>query len=203
MRLTDSYSDKELCELLKRNDESAFSAIYDRYWAKVYKNAMRILGCESDAEDVVQELFESIWKRRETIEIQGEVSNYLFSSARYIAIRLIEKNLEKSGHYESLAEAFYRVQMPVVESEIDTKALQANIDHIVAGLPFKMKEIFILSRTEQLSHKDIAERLKISEQTVKKQVYNALKHIRQQLGPVPFIIVLTLIYTASETGVLF
>ncbi|SHE55498.1 RNA polymerase sigma factor [Pedobacter caeni] len=203
MRLTNSYSDKELCELLKSNDESAFSAIYDRYWAKVYRNAMRILGCESDAEDVVQEVFESIWKRRATLEIQGALPNYLFSAARYMAIRLIEKNLEKSGHQESLSLAFSRIVMPVVESEIDTKMLQANIDHIVASLPYKMKEIFILSRAEQLSHKDIAKRLKISEQTVKKQVYYALKHIRQQLGPVPLIVVLALIYTTSEVAVLF
>ncbi|RQO69458.1 RNA polymerase subunit sigma-70 [Pedobacter sp. KBW06] len=202
MRVNNSYTDKELCELLKCNDESAFSAIYDRYWAKVYRNAMRILGCESDAEDVVQELFESIWKRRATMEIQGALPNYLFSAARYMAIRLIEKNLEKSGHQESLSEAFSGIEMPVVESEMDTKMLQANIDHIVDSLPYKMKEIFILSRAEQLSHRDIAERLNISEQTVKKQVYNALKHIRQHLGPAPFIVVLTLIYASSEVGVL-
>ena len=203
MRLNHSYTDKELCELLKSNDESAFSAIYDRYWAQVYRNAMRILGCESDAEDVVQELFESIWKRRGTLEIQGALPNYLFSAARYMAIRLIEKNLEKSGHQESLSEAFSRIEIPRIESEMDTRMLQANIDHIVASLPDKMKEIFMMSRTEQLSHKEIAERLKISEQTVKKQVYNALKHIRQHLGPAAFIMALAIIYATAEAGVLF
>ena len=194
MTLYSSHTDKDLCELLKHGDEAAFTALYDRYWADIYRNAMKILGSGNDAEDVVQELFESIWKRREGLQINGAVAAYLHTSARYIALHLIEKNVEKAGYGDRLATAFQLAEVPIIESHMDAKTLETAIDKIIATLPDKMKTVFLLSRREHLSHKEIAAQLDISEETVKKQVYNALKLIRQQLGPVPLGIMITVIY---------
>lgn len=190
-----SYTDKDLCELLKHGDEAAFTTLYDRYWAGIYRNAMKILGDGNDAEDVVQELFESIWKRRETLQINGTLAAYLHTSARYIALHLIEKNVTKAEYGDAVATALLLVENPVIESHMDARALESAIDQIVATLPDKMKTVFLLSRREHLTHKEIAEKLRISEETVKKQVYNALKAIRQQLGPVPLGIMIAVIYT--------
>lgn len=189
-----SHTDKVLCELLKDGDEKAFAALYDRYWTTIYSNAMKILRSESDAEDVVQELFESIWKRREQLNIHSSIAGYLHTSARYLAIHHIEKNVNLFGYDEALAEAFEEVDFLRIESEMDAKTLEVAIDKIVETLPEKMKAVFLLSRKEQLSHKEIAEKLQISEETVKKQVYNALKLIRRSLGTIPLVVIIATIY---------
>lgn len=180
--------------MLRQDDAAAFTTLYDRYWADIYRNAMKILGDGNDAEDVVQELFESIWKRREALQINGTVAAYLHTSARYIALHIIEKNVAKTGHDDALAIAMQQVEHPIIESHLDARALESAIDKIVDTLPDKMKTVFLLSRREHLTHKEIAERLQISEETVKKQVYNALKLIRHHLGAVPLGIMITVIY---------
>jgi RNA polymerase sigma-70 factor (ECF subfamily) len=72
--------------------------------------------------------------------------------------------------------------MPTIESQIDAKALEAAIGEIVGRLPGKMREVYRLSRSENLSYREIALKLGISEETVKKQVYNALRIIRSGLA---------------------
>lgn len=178
--------------MLKHGDEVAFTTLYDRYWADIYRNAMKLLGDANDAEDVVQELFESIWKRREVLQINGAMAAYLHTSARYISLHLIEKNVTKAEY----ADALQLAEIPLVESHMDAKTLESAIDKIIDTLPDKMKMVFLLSRREHLSHKEIAEQLQISEETVKKQVYNALKAIRQHLGAVPLGMLITAIYAA-------
>ncbi|MDE1192757.1 MAG: RNA polymerase sigma-70 factor [Arachidicoccus sp.] len=182
MSLLLQYTDNQLLDLLRENDTASFNEIYNRYWATIYRNAFKILGSADDAEDVVQELFASLWERRKSIMINSALSAYLYTSAKYISLRIIQKNIQKYSYKESLSQALDPVFNPVVESQLDANNLEITIDNIVNTLPEKMKEVFLLSRKEHLSHKEIAEKMNISEETVKKQIYNALKVIRQTLG---------------------
>jgi len=182
MALNNSYTDEQLLQLMQDGSGEAFTELYKRHWPSVYRNAMRLLRSRADAEDVVQQLFESIWNRRSRLDIRGSFAAYLFTGARYSAIHLVEKNIEKYACVSSLAADLEKNAHPSIESGMDAKALEITIDGIVDTLPVRMKEVFLLSRKENLTHKEIAERLNISEETVKKQVYNALKLIRQHLG---------------------
>jgi len=177
-----SYSDEQLVALLKTSDAQAFTELYNRYWPSVYRNAMKLLRSAADAEDAVQQLFESLWIRREKLEIRGAFAAYLFSSTRYISLHIVEMNIAQYTCVSSLAEVFDQPVISVVESGMDAKMLESRIEAIVEALPGKMQEVFRLSRQEHMTHKEIAEKLQISEETVKKQVYNALKMIRQHLG---------------------
>lgn len=188
------YDDTLLLGLLSKGESAAFTEIYNRYWSLIYRDAIKVLGSGKDAEDVVQELFESIWKRREALQIQGALPAYLRSSARYIALHKIEKNISGYSSVESLADYIGHSHIPAIDSEIDADQLKGKIDSIVDGLPEKMKNVFRLSREENLTHKEIALHLDISEETVKKQVYNTLKIIRQGIGDVSVGCLLLLIF---------
>ena len=177
-----SYTDQQLVTLLRDGSEMAFTAIYDRYWAGLFRDVMKVVRAQDDAEDILQELFESLWRRRATVEINSSLAGYLHASARYITLHFIERNTARFPRLRLLAKRLSTVEMPTIESQIDAKALEAAIGEIVGRLPEKMREVFRLSRSENLSYREIALKLGISEETVKKQVYNALRIIRSGLA---------------------
>jgi len=199
MTSLDSLTDTQLFVLMQSDSEPAFTQLYRRHWRSVYRNAMRLLREPADAEDVVQQAFESIWKRRAQIEIRSSFEAYLFSVARYISIAIIEKNADRYGSISDLSDRLDRAVIPVVESAIDARQLEIAITRVIDTLPQKMRDVFLLSRTGTLSYRQIAERLHISEATVKKQVYYALKIIREQLGDsLPLLITLSILYFLPE-----
>jgi RNA polymerase sigma-70 factor (ECF subfamily) len=146
---------------------------------------MRVIRQQPDAEDIVQELFVSIWRRRQEIDIEMALSTYLYNSARYLAIRHIEKNSTYSDYLQRLAARIAGEEEPGIEAEIFGRELEGQIDQLIRELPEKMQEVFILSRRHHLSYKEIAERLSISEETVRKQVHKSLQILRSRLGPLP------------------
>jgi RNA polymerase sigma-70 factor (family 1) len=178
-------SDIELLEALKDSQEAAFNEIYHRYWYQLLVAVMKAVRSESDAEDIVQELFESLWKRRHELQIESTLPAYLFSSARYMGIRYITRHLTRSNYLKRLADHFDGTELPSIEAGLYVQELEQKINAAVADMPEKMREVFQLSRKHHLSHREIAQRLQISEETVKKQVYYALKLIRSRIGDIP------------------
>nr|WP_255364079.1 RNA polymerase sigma-70 factor [Arachidicoccus sp. BS20] len=185
----------ELLSFIAKNDETAFNEIYNRHWASIYGNAMKILKSESDAEDVVQEVFSTLWQKRNSIVIKNTLAGYLYMVARYISLRIIEKNIEKYTDITSMSEYYQSSMITNVESNIDLTKMEFAIEKAINSLPKKMREIFNLSRKNNLTHRQIAEKLNISEGTVKKQVYNALKIIKEHLNDkIPLILIVFYVY---------
>jgi RNA polymerase sigma-70 factor (family 1) len=187
MALHGSYTDEQLIVSLRNGDAAAFTEIYERYWDRLLAYTMRAIRRQPDAEDIVQELFVSIWRRRHELDIERALSTYLYNSARYLAIRHIEKNSTYSDYLQrlTLRIAVEQDTVPGVEAEIFGRELEAQIDKLILELPGKMQEVFLLSRRHHLSYKEIADRLSISEETVRKQVYKSLQILRSRLGPLP------------------
>ena len=155
------YTDQELTDLLKSGDQRAYTQIYDRYQGLLYIYACKITKEENDAEDIVQEVFFNLLDHKKVR------ADYAESFHKFL----------KAGSVQ----ADYRIR---------ERELIKLIEKEIALLPPKMREIFELSRKHQLSHKEIAERLGISEKTVKNQVNNALKELRVKLGIFTFLIFL-------------
>lgn len=170
------FSDYELISLLKKGDEVAFSEIYSRYWEKMASYAIRLTKSEDEGADIVQEIFVSLWKRRDVVEIKGTVGAYLIKSTRNLSLKYIEKNITKHHFLDHLSEQT-RALFSDVEEDLSFAELQEHVDQVISGLPSKMRRIYLLSRDEQLSHREIAQQLGIAEGTVKKQISNALKII--------------------------
>jgi len=185
----DTLSDTELVDLLQSGDQVAYTQIYDRYQGLLYIYACKITKDEIEAEDIVQEVFFYLWDKRDTIIFNTSLSAYLYSAVRYKFFNLLDHKKVRSNYIDSFKEF---IENGNIEADyaIREKELTALIEKEISLLPPKMREIFELSRKAQLSHKEIAEKLNISEKTVKNQVNNALKQLRVKLGMFTFLVFL-------------
>ncbi|MEX6690684.1 RNA polymerase sigma-70 factor [Danxiaibacter flavus] len=173
-------TDERLLELLSDHDDRAFTEIYERYWEQLSLYVLKVTQSSEEASDIVQEIFVSLWKRRNELQINGPLSAYLIKAARNLSIRYIEKNIRKRNFLSTLSSHFVQEDSST-ESKVTSHELESVVIKAVDKLPPKMRTVFLLSRGENLSHKEIAKRLGIAERTVKKQVGNALKVIRTQM----------------------
>lgn len=190
------HTDQHLMQQLSQNDQAAFTAIYQRYWKILFREAMNVLRSQKEAEDCVQELFVSLWNRRQTLSV-STLRAYLQTAIRYQCIDRIEKDMIRGGYLEDFTTYLEANQtMPSIEEELYARELAANIDQVMDKMPGKMREVFRLSRQEHLTHREIAGRLQISEETVKKQIYLALKILRSNLGntSLAMLIMATFVY---------
>jgi RNA polymerase sigma-70 factor (family 1) len=175
-------SDSALIDLLKQADRSAFAEIYDRYAMMIYYKINQMLRDEESAKDLIQDLFMSLWTKSEQIKADANLPGYLYIAARNRMFNLIEKGKTKSDYLSSIAVMATEASTEMMD-HLDEKELMGVVALEIAKLPAKMREVFELSRLENLSHKEIADKLGISEKTVKTQVHNALTILKSRLGP--------------------
>lgn len=183
--LTDR-TDEELCTLLKKGDEGALKAILLRYWEPLYKMASYTLDDHFACEDLVQDIFINIWKNRESLNFQYSLKAYLFACTRYEVYRQIKLKVRQRERSDDLD--FNRIEYYNPHNELEYKQLMENVERIVNVLPERCKEVYLLSREEQLSHKEIASRLKVSTKTVENQITIALRRIRNDLNRSLFLV---------------
>jgi RNA polymerase sigma-70 factor (family 1) len=176
------YTDQELVSLLKKGDTAAYTQIYDRYERLLFIHAYKRLQNREEARDIIQDLFIVLWTKREDVNLISSLRAYLYTATRNRIFDLIARQKLQSNYVLSL-QKFIDAGDYTTDHRIRINQLNAIIEKEIAQLPAKMREVFELSRNEQLSHREIAERLDISEQTVKKQVQNALKVLKVKLGP--------------------
>ena len=181
-----ALSDIELTELLKNGDAAAYTVIYNRYFDALYIHAYRRLNNKEEAQDIIHELFTQLWTKRTAIDIKSSLASYLYSAVRNKILDLIAHQQVEFKYMSSLQD-FMIHGTCITDHRVREKQLAELIEKGIADLPPKMKEVFELSRKEKLSHKEIAEKLNLSEETVKKQVSNALKILRVKLGTMLFI----------------
>lgn len=170
----------EWLRALKYGSNEAFTAIYNHYFESLYLYAFRVLKDEFAAEDVVQELFLSIWKQRNTLQINTTLKAYLYTANRYLIVKAVRRQENTESLFDKLEERIWGA--PEQENILHLKELQAKVQGIVDNLPEKCKEIYLLSREAKRTHKEIAAQLGISEKTVENQLTIALKKIRTSLG---------------------
>lgn len=174
-----NLSDKLL--LTADDDQSAFRVLYDRYWHLLYTKSLNRLGSDADAQDVVQEVFISCWKNKSTIQIEESLLPYLLTAVKYCIIRKVYRAAKKNTVFPLSLIDLGHVEL-TVEEFIHYKELQTVIDKEVNLLPDRMKEVYKLSRVHHLRNEEIAERLHITEQTVKNTLSSALKKLRLRLS---------------------
>jgi RNA polymerase sigma-70 factor (family 1) len=182
-------SDLELSDLLKSGDHHAYSEIYTRYKGPLYIHAYNKLRNREEAKDLVQELFTVLWNKRETLLLTDNLASYLYGAVRNRVFRIIGRKGIESSYITSIQESVNKSNC-ITDHRVRESLLQKMIDREIASLPPKMKEVFLMSRKDNLSHKEIADKLGIAEPTVKKQVNNALKTLRVKLGLFAYLIFL-------------
>jgi len=177
-----NLTDDALLVFVKDDNIEAFTTIYNRYWERLLIFVIRAIKEQSDAEDIVQEIFISLWNRRKVIAIKTSFSTYIFNCARYMSIRYIEKNINRGHYLEYLADFMLSMQDGAApENVLNLKETGHQLESAIAQLPGRMQHVFRLSREYNLSYQEIANQLDISEETVRKQIHRALKLLRVQL----------------------
>lgn len=172
--------DPELVSLLKKGQEAAFTILYQRHWAIVYQQVYRILRDDEECRDVIQEVFSSLWLKREQLADDTNLGAYLYIQGRNKVFSLLAKKRVRSDYLNSIAQFMEQADRNMTDL-LEEKEILARVKQEINRLPPRMREIFILSREEGRSHKEIADLLGLSEQTVKKQVHNALKTLKPKL----------------------
>lgn len=171
-------TDKQLCDLLHKGDRTAFDTLYQRYWKRLFMYAYKIFEDQLVCEDIVQEVFIRLWERSRQVKVEN-LENYLFGATRYQVINAI-RNKKHTMPYEDILP-----YLPVEDSVgllYEAQETSQIINSSVHALPEKCQEVFLLSRENELSNKEIAHRLSISVRTVEAHIYKALKLIKKNLG---------------------
>lgn len=179
MSVYSNFSDEELTVLLKQEDQIAFTEIYNRYWAEMYYHTFRMLKDEDSSKDVVQDVFSTLWLKSSSLNVDTKLSGHLYISVRNKVLNLLTQNKVRNDYLSSVA-AFV-TQSANDTALFDEREILALVEAEIRNLPPRMREIFEMSRKENRTHKEIAEKLNISPQTVKKQVQNALKIIKNKV----------------------
>jgi RNA polymerase sigma-70 factor (family 1) len=180
MNIYRSLTDPQLLDLIKSGNEEAFDEIYERYWGIIYLHVFRMLADEDDAKDLVQEVFITLWVKKDNIEFSTNLAGYLYVTARNKVINTIRQSKVQKNYLISLSQ-FAGAHSNITLDQLNEKDLAEAIEREVRNLPYKMREVFELSRKQNLSHKEIALHLDISDKTVKKQISNALKILKLRL----------------------
>lgn len=171
MQHDSSHTDEELLQLLYHGDEKAFHEIYQRYWKRMFAMAMLRLQRREIAEDIVQDVFSALWKRREVANIII-LENWLATAVKYKVLTELHRSLRKEIFPDNLPET------ALADNAIDFHFLEQQVAEEVNRLPEKCKIVFKYSREMGLSNKEIARQLSISEKAVEKHITRA----RRQLG---------------------
>lgn len=176
-----AYSDCELMNLLRSGDKSAFSEIYNRYWKKLFTVASNKIGQPEEAEEIVQDIFISLWDRRMEITITSSLNAYLAVSVKYRVIKILAKRYQHNK-YEEHSLAFMPCSTNSTEDWLEFLELKSRLEILVAELPEKCRLVYKASREKGYSQKQIAEEFGIAEKTVEAHLSKALKSLRTGLG---------------------
>lgn len=175
------HTDQELASLLRGGDQGIFAFIYNKFKASLYLHALRTIKDADQATDIVQEVFTNLWERRSEFAPTSSIDNYLYGAVRNRVFNAIaHQNI--TDRYAKSIQSFFEKGEFFTDNLIREKELNQIIEKEIDSLPKKMREVFLLSRNTDLSHKEIGKVLGISDTTVKKQVGNAVRILRLKIN---------------------
>ena len=171
--------EKLLIRELQRSNAKAFEFLYKEYHARLYNFCMSIIRNKQDAEGMVQEVFIAVWENREKLDENKSFSGFIYSIAKNKTLNKIKQNLSRRVYLEYLQTE--NQVLDEVASDFESRELMDFLLKTIQELPEKSKEIFLLSRNEGLTYKQIAAKLDVTENVVDHQIRKSLKYIREKL----------------------
>jgi len=183
--LVKELEEKTLLEALSKGDTSAFDSLFRSYYKYLVLIAYKYTKDQDLSKDMVQEVYMDVWKRREVINIDLSIKYFLRRAVINKCLASKRKSDRMTVNTELVNE--YKGADNLTSDTILYNDLNKSIYDLVEELPDRCKEVFKLSRFENLSHKEIAEKLSISVKTIENQMTKALKYLRLNLKELGFI----------------
>lgn len=174
-------SDIILFKQIQANDRLALNTLFAQYYEKLCRFANTYLRHAAEAEEAVADVFVYLWKNRHQLTIEKNLKAYLYISVKHAALSALKK---QQPLYEDLDDILIGADFTdasTPEQGLVYKELQQHIDHAIGALPHRCKQVFMMSRFDDLTYREIGEILDISENTVENHLVRALTHLRKAL----------------------
>lgn len=164
---------------LAAGDEQAFRTLFHAFTPSLFAAAMQVVKLEEPAREIIQETFLKVWMHREALGLMENPSGWVFRAASNLSISYLRK--QASAWKWLQQQPFSAAATNDVLEKVSFREAQQLLHAAIAALPPKRQLIFRLSRQEELTHVEIAEKLNISQNTVKNQIVLAVKFIEQYI----------------------
>lgn len=177
--ITNTMDDMFLLQLIKNGDKQAFKYVFDTYFTALCRFMYLYLGDTQEAEDIASDIFASVWENRKKLEIRLTFKAYLFQAAKNRCLNVIRDRKATVSLDDINGQDTPQVS---ITDSLETEELNNLIQEAILSLPEKCREVFLQSRTKNLTNQEISESMDISVKTVEAQITKALKQIRKFLG---------------------
>lgn len=186
--------EKLLIEQIKDSHQPSFRLLFDSYYRVLHAYALKFVD-QDCGHDIVQDLFSTIWVKREQFEINTSLHNYLFTGVRNNCLQWLEKQKVRSRYQQEKQIQLSIEEVNYFESQASQSLLEVElhnkVEEVISSLPEQCQRVFRLSRIQRIRNNEIAEQLNISPKTVEKHLTKALKIMREELKDyLPFLILL-------------
>lgn len=180
MESVNKYSDKELIALWKEGNAIAFDIFYKRHVNQLVKTAMQKTGCIETAKELVQDVFIDVWQRKKDFDLNQNINGYIYTSLRNKIFNYYRRKVVENKYQNHLVN--HTQPSETIDNWLHSKELGQLITSSINQLPERCKMVFMLRREENLSNKEISERLNISANTVEQHMRKALSRLRTSLA---------------------
>lgn len=170
----------DLISRLKQHDKEAFNLLFYMYAEKLFKFSLSFFNNETEAEEIVQEVFLKIWLKRETISNPSTFNAFIYTIAKNLIFNNLKRNIYRKK-YESFLYSNPQQGLNYTENEVLHEETKRRVQNALDSLPKQRKKVFLLSRKEGLKNKEIAEKLDLSVKTVETHMSLTLKYLKQVL----------------------
>ena len=177
--VTDSPNDRDVLARLRGGDHDAFETIFRQWYEPVVRSASRVLRDVGVAEELSQDVFLELWRRRESLAPDSSVAGYLMQAVRNRALnhlRHLAVQRKSVVYVEAMSEPSERADAQAQASE-----LQMALSRAIAALPPRTREVFVMSRERGLRYSEIAQELGVSVKAVEANMSRALRILREEL----------------------
>ena len=172
-----SITDEKLIAAIGNDDYTSYNKLFVRYYSRLCCYVYCLLGEKEDAEDVVQDLFFTLWNNRKKIAIGENVSGYLYKMARNLALN----HIRTQTNYKTVLENREDQLSYYEENPLETEEFRMALYNCINLLPGRCKEVLLLHRVKGLKQREIADQLSISVKTIKNQIWASLQRLKKCL----------------------
>lgn len=184
-----------------KGDTKAFESLYNKYWHQLYVAANKVLQDDLASEDIIQEVFTSLWNRAATLQVEN-LNAYLYQSVKFQVAKKLRESTRLQEYLRDM-NTVMEAHHPYIVDKLQYAELLERVHLLVERLPDRCREIFIQSRFRHLSHAEIAESHNITVKTVENQINKALRYLRTHIDDYSFFLLLPVLSALPQSAALF
>ncbi len=171
------FTDKAILKRIAQNDEGAYASLFQQFYVQLCRFSLKYVREETISEEIVQDVFVTLWEKRNDLVIHSSLKAYLFQSVKNSSLNYLNSSFAKLDFQRDY---FDQKELPINDTQeaLSYEELQQVVHQAIDHLPAKCRAIYSLSRNAGMSYKEIAEELGISIKTVENQMGIALKKLR-------------------------